>query len=76
MRVEERPSPLRHGSPPSPYKDNFMVPPATEITLNAVPYNQPPPRPMIGEMVSVGPNVRDKLYVDRIEAMMMDNASL
>ena len=27
-------------------------------------------------MVSVGPNVRDKLFVDRIEAMMMDNASL
>ena len=27
-------------------------------------------------MVGVGPNVRDKIYVDRIEAMMMDNASL
>ena len=27
-------------------------------------------------MVSMGPQVRDKLYVDRIESMMMDNASL
>lgn len=35
-----------------------------------------PPRPMISEMVTAGPQVRDKLYVDRIEAMMMDNASL
>lgn len=24
----------------------------------------------------VGPQVREKLYVDRIEAMMLDNASL
>ena len=27
-------------------------------------------------MISAGPEVRNKLYVDRVEAMMMDNASL
>jgi len=45
--------------------------PATEVTLTAVPH------PILGvDKTMVGPQVREKLYVDRIEAMMLDNASL
>ena len=41
-----------------------------------VPVTAAPPRPIIGEIVTAGQVGREKLYVDRVEAMMMDNASL
>ena len=52
----------------SPLKDNYT---ATEVTITAVPH------PIIGDMrPNFGPEARERLYVDRIEAMMLDNASL
>lgn len=54
-------------------------PPLAAATVTAGPLSAgvPPPRPILGDPIAAaGPQVRDKLYIDRIEAMMMDNASL
>ena len=55
-----------------------MRPPPSEVTIHPqpIPSGIPPPRPIIGDIINAGPQVREKLFVDRIEAMMMDNASL
>ena len=48
----------------------------TEITISAV-SPRPIPQPILPiDRSMAGPEVRNKLYVDRIEAMMLDNASL
>jgi len=62
-------SPLRHRTSNSPVRDNYM--PQTEVTLTTIPRPILPVNPAMA-----GPQVREKLYVDRIEAMMLDNASL
>lgn len=55
-------------------------PPLIGGTVMAAPLSAgvPPPRPILGgdPIAAANPQVRDKLYIDRIEAMMMDNASL